>query len=337
MKAPTIDIVNFCNFSCRHCLVEKSAPPLFMDRHLFSHLMDQIGRLGFRYAGITGSGEVSLHPQIEDILFSLAEHNIGFEMLTNGFLFKERLLPLLKDPMIRKRVCLIGFSLDSAREEVHDNNRKEGSFRRIIEAIGLCRLLGIPFYIKTAVTNINKHELRDLLLFTSGLGAFSQSFLFLQPTRRLLTEQLCPDPHELYRLFTELSSWRRIYPRLKLEAFNTSNDLFSCNAFFKFGVDEVGNYLICNNLSNVGTSKETYKGPECIGNIATECLEDLIVRHLNLLPEILKWRFDRKDMIKNAPLSLCNWCFYQFNKLDWLKNDFPDSPWTRCLTSTFTD
>jgi MoaA/NifB/PqqE/SkfB family radical SAM enzyme len=317
--------------------VEKSAPPVYMDKYLFSHLMKQIRSLGFRYAGITGSGEVSLHPQLEDILFSLARHNIGFEMLTNGYLFKERLLPLFKDPVIRKRVRLIGFSLDSAREEAHDGNRKEGSFRRVVEAIGLCRLLGIPFYIKTAVMNLNKHELRDILLFTSGLGTFSQSFLFMQPTRRLIEEGLIPDPHELYRLFVELTAWCRIYPRLKLEAFNTENDLFTCNAFFKFGVDEEGNYLLCNNLSNVGTSHETYKGPECIGNIKDNPLENLIARHLDFLPEILKWRFERKDAIKKAPLSLCNWCFFQFNKLDWLEKDFPDSPWTRCLTSTSTD
>ena len=336
MRAPTIDIVNFCNFSCRHCLVAKSESPKYMDKYLFSHLMEELRYLGFRYAGITGAGEISLHPQLEDIFLSLAENNIGFEILTNGYLFKERVFPLFQNPLIRKRIHLVGFSLDSAKEEIHDGNRKEGSFRKVVEAIGLCRLIGMPFYIKTAVTNINKGELRDILLFTSGLGTTSQSFIFIQPTKRLIEEGLLPDPDEIYRLFTQLSDWRRIFPRLKLEAFNMDNNLFMCNAFYKFGVDEEGNYLFCNNLSNVGTSKERYKGKECIGNVREVPLKDLIVRHLNFLPEVLRWRFDRKEAIKRAPLSLCNWCFYQFGKLDWLK-DFPDSPWTRCLTSTFTD
>ncbi|MEA1936117.1 MAG: radical SAM protein [Thermodesulfobacteriota bacterium] len=336
MRAPTIDIVNFCNFSCRHCLVEKSAKPEYIDKDLFSHLMRELRYLGFKYAGITGSGEISLHPQLEDIFLSLAENNIDFEILTNGYLFKEKIFPLIRNPLIRKRVQLIGFSLDSAREDIHDGNRKEGSFRRVVEAIGLCRLLGIPFYIKTAVTNLNKNELRDILLFTSGLGAVSQSFIFIQPTKRLIEEELIPDPDEIYQLFTQLTDWRRIYPRLKLEAFNTANDLFACNAFYKFGIDEEGNYLFCNNLSNVGTSAENYKGKECIGSIKEISLEDLIVRHLNYLPEVLKWRFERKDAIKKAPLSLCNWCFYQFGKLDWLK-DYPDSPWTQCLTLTSMD
>lgn len=331
MKAPTIDIVNFCNFTCRHCLVQRSSKTVYMDKGLFADLMRQLRYLGFRYAGITGSGEISLHPQLEDIFQSLAEHTIDFEILTNGYLFKERIFPLIRAPQIRKRIRFVGFSLDSVMEEKHDRNRKEGSFRRIIEAIAMCRLLGIPCYIKTAVTNDNKNELLDILLFTSSLNVVSQSFMFIQPTRRLVEEQLIPDPEEIYRLFVQLSEWQHIYPRLKIEAFNTLNDIFTCNAFFKFGVDEEGNFLFCNNLSNVGSSDETYKGGECLGNIRDIPLTELIVRHLNLLPDVLKWRFERRDKIKKAPLSLCNWCFFQFGKLDWLK-EYPDSPWARYLT-----
>ena len=331
MKAPTIEIVNHCNFSCRHCLVDKSAKPVYMERETFSALVRQLRNLGFRYAGITGSGEISLHPQLEEIFQSLAENNIDFEVLTNGFLFRERLFPLLRATHVRKRIRLVGFSLDSAREDKHDQNRKEGSYRRIMEAIGMCRLLGIPCYIKTAVTNGNKDELREMLLLSSGLGVFSHSFTFIQPTRQLIERGLIPDPEEIYGLFIKLAGWQAIFPRLRIEAFNPENDIFTCNAFFKFGVDEAGNYLLCNNLSNVGATPETYKGGECIGNIGERPLEDLIVRHLNLLPDILKWRFERKDKIKKAPLSLCNWCFYQFGKLDWLK-EYPDSPWARYLT-----
>ena len=307
-----------------------------MDKSLFSHLMRELRELGFRYAGITGSGEISLHPQLEDIFLSLAENNIDFEILTNGYLFKERIFPLIQNPLIRKRIQLIGFSLDSAREEIHDSNRKEGSFKRVVEAIGICRLSGIPFYIKTAVTNLNKKDLKEIILFTSGLGAISQSFIFIQPTKRMVEEGMIPDPDEIYQIFTEITPWSEIFPRLKIEAFNTANDLFTCNAFYKFGVDEEGNYIICNNLSNVGSSRENYKGSECLGNIQETPLQDLIISHLDFLPELLKWRFNRKDLIKRAPLSLCNWCFYQFEKLDWLK-EFPDSPWARCLNSTYTD
>ena len=329
MKAPTIEIVNHCNFSCRHCLVDKSAKPVYMERETFSALVRQLRNLGFRYAGITGSGEISLHPQLEEIFQSLAENNIDFEVLTNGFLFRERLFPLLRAPHVRKRIRLVGFSLDSAREDKHDQNRR-GKLPPDREAIGMCRLLGIPCYIKTAVTNGNKDEFEGDA-FADIRSACSSFLTFIQPTRQLIERGLIPDPEEIYGLFVELAGWQAIFPRLRIEAFNTENDLFACNAFFKFGVDEAGNYLLCNNLSNVGATPETYKGGECIGNIGEHPLEDLIVRHLHRLPEILKWRFERKDKIKKAPLSLCNWCFYQFGKLDWLK-EYPDSPWARYLT-----
>lgn len=164
MRPPTIDILNFCNFSCHHCLVNKSARPVYMEKELFSYLIQEVRSLGFRYAGVTGLGEIALHPQLEDIFLILAENNIDFEILTNGYLFKERIFPLLRHPLIRKRIQLVGFSLDSAKEEIHDGNRKAGSFRKVVEATGLCRLLGIPFYIKTAVNNLNKGELREIVL-----------------------------------------------------------------------------------------------------------------------------------------------------------------------------
>ncbi len=336
MKPPTIDIINFCNFSCGHCLVNKSAEHHHMDPHMFADLITQLRGLGYRYAGITGTGEISLHPELEAIFLTCVENNFNFEILTNGFLFKEKLFPLFQHPMIRKRVARVGFSLDSANQAVHDSNRKKGSFQRVVEATGLCRLLGIPFYIKTAVNNLNRNELKDIILFTSSLGASLQTFIFPQPTMRAMDEDIVPEPREIYKAFKEMVHWYNIFPRIKLEAFNPFNDLFMCNAFFKFGVDEEGNYLLCNNLCNVGLSNKNYKGKECIGKIGESSLKDLIVRHIHILPEILEWRLKRKEAIKNAPLSICNWCFHQFGKLDWLEK-YPDSPWTQCLASTSTD
>ncbi len=335
MKPPTIDIINYCNFSCGHCLVNKSAEHRYMDRHMFAGLISELRELGFSYAGITGTGEISLHPQLEDIFLTCVENNFDFEILTNGYLFKEKLFPLFQNPMIRKRIYRVGFSLDSADQKVHDRNRKKGSFQNVIEAIGLCRLMKIPYYIKTAVSNLNKDELREIILFTSGLGAISQSFIFIQPVKEAIEKNIIPDPDEIYRIFNQLVGWCSIFPSLKIEAFNPFNDLFSCNGFYKFGIDEEGNYLFCNNLCNVGTSEETYKGKECIGKIGETPLKDLIIRHINFLPEVLEWRFKRKEAIKKTPLSLCNWCFYQFHKLEWL-HEFPDSPWTQCLTSIST-
>ena len=151
----------------------------------------------------------------------------------------------------------------------------------------------------------------------------------------MITENLIPNPGELYRIFTRLISWRNIFPRLKIEAFNSTTDLFTCNAFYKFGVDEQGNYVICNNLCNLNTSGNIVKGQECLGSLREIDLKDLIIKHINLLHELLQWRFDRKKIIKSSSFSLCTWCFYQFDKLNWLQ-DYPDSPWTRCLNLTST-
>jgi len=334
MKAPTIDLVNFCNFSCSHCLVNREAPKRAMEKELFSQLIRELKDLGFNYCGITASGELSLHPELDEIFHILVRERMDFEILTNGYLFKEKIFPLIKSPLIRKRIQLVGFSLDSHREEIHDKNRVSGSYERIIEAIGLCKLLGIPFYIKTAVTNINKKDLKNIILFTSGLGAAFQSFIFPEPTKKGLEKGIFPEPQEVYNIFLRLINWIPIFPALKIEGFNPSNDLFSCNAFYKFGVDEWGNYLICNNLNDVGIYPTPYKGKECIGNIKDQPLRELIPIHISMLSDILEWRFRHKEKIRKAPLSLCTWCYFQFGKADeWIKS-FPQSSWARWLMQT---
>ncbi len=334
MRAPTIGLINYCNYSCKHCLVDKSVEPEYMEPALFEQIIRQMKYLGFQYAGITGSGEISLHPKLDEIFMILVEHNIDFEILNNGSNFKEKIFPLLKNPAVRKRIYKVGFSLDSSIEEVHDANRQNGSFKKILESIALCRLAGIPFYVKTALTNNNKNNIKDDLLYIAGMKPISQSFLFPQPSKRFIENEILPDPEEIYNICDQLILLKRIIPRLKVEGFNPNNNLFSCNAFYKFGIDEKGNYIICSNLSNL--VKQSY-GEEVIGNIKETELKELIIKHMNFIPKMLEWRFERKEEIKKAPLSLCTWCFYQFNKLEWLTKNYPESPWTKCLNLTSMD
>ena len=327
MEAPTIKIINSCNFSCRHCLTAKPDKPVYLDKVLFEHIVSEMRKMGFKYVAVTGGGEMTLHPQLEDLFYVLVKYNMDFEILTNGYLFKERLLPLLKTPVVRKSIKAVGFSLDGAKQETHDYIREKGSFIKIVEAMGFCKLFEIPFYVKTVVTNVNKNELKELLLFTSGLRAFAHLVISPMPTRRMIEEGDIPDPVELRKIASRLLCWKRkgIFPILEIEAFD--NNLFACNGFRKFSVDEEGNYIFCGNLSNV----ETYESPavtkERLGNLKDMKLKELVIKHFKFLPEVLKWRLERKEAIRNSSFSLCYWCFHQFEKLNWMEK-CPDSPWS---------
>ncbi|HBE04084.1 MAG TPA: hypothetical protein DC049_16655 [Spirochaetia bacterium] len=332
MIPPTIEIINWCNFDCRHCCVAKPGKQerVYINKKLFDRIAAELHAFGFSYTGITGAGEIGLHPELADLFTALARNSIHFEFLSNGSLFKEKIFPVIREPLIRKFLYRVGFSLDSSREEVHDYSRAKGSFRKIIEAIAMCKLSGIPFYIKTTVTNLNKDHLKDIVLLTSSLGAFSQSFIFPCPTKRLIDENLIPSPDETEKLFWQLKAWTKIFSILKLEAFSSDNKLFSCNAFNKFSIDAHGNYLICANLAHVRTYKKQKIGMEACGNFKHDSLDLMVKRHMRLLPEIVKWRLQRKDMIKSSTISLCDWCFYQFGKLEWIK-EYKSSPWAKCF------
>jgi MoaA/NifB/PqqE/SkfB family radical SAM enzyme len=330
MHGLAIELTNACNRGCLHCIRNKADAPEFLPPALAREVLDQARRLGFQTISLTG-GEVALYPYMEEFLALVAEQGFTFTLVTNGHRFRENLLPLLSSPGIREKVGVVCFSLDGATPETHDALRGGGSFQEVWEAATLCQLKGIPFCLKSVVTNFNKEELSDLAMFGAFLGAQSQNFLHPFPSPRFIREEGIPSPEELRNIMVWINDTlsKTFRMRISIEAFNPRPPLFQCqNILESISLDFKGNMILCCNLSHLtrGNGQSSEFGQEWLGNLTEIHLREGVIRHYRAVAELMEARVWEVDKLNDLTSISCYWCLQHFGKLDWLR-DFPDSPW----------
>jgi MoaA/NifB/PqqE/SkfB family radical SAM enzyme len=330
MNSPTVEIGYGCNSDCGHCMVGKRAEHRFMDIELFRSIARDLQRVGFGHIGMTASGELLLHPQLEAMLELLARRNMKTELLTNGWWFKERLLPLLKHPRYRAVVKKVGFSLDGPTPEIHDANRGTGSFHRVMEAVGACTALGIPVFLKSAIRRANCDRLREMILFSASLGLERHRFITPIPVPRSIREDSIPDPAQVRALKTYLDPMHRLTEsKVLLEGWmgDQASPLHLCNPFLSFSIDAEGYLLLCGVLAYVGDEAGVpQSGPERVADLKQVPLEEAIRLHWRRLADVVEWRIQARELFTAGDFQICYWCYYQMGKLDWLKR-YPESPW----------
>lgn len=326
----SIEVTNACNRDCIHCFRDKLEPRQHLPLDLFKQILRQAHQCGIRHISLTG-GEPTLHPAWSDLLFALAERGLKFSILTNGYQFKQRTLPMVLKPTVRRHLNSICFSLDGASANSHDALRGEGSFHEVTEAANLCRLSNIPFKIKTVVTNGNKKELAEIALLGSALGTKQHSFLALVPTPRSLEQALVPSVREMRELYSLItgSLVSAMKADITLEGpWGCNSALFTCNAYQQFySVDHLGNLLFCCNLSHVYTeAKLETMGREFLADLKEEPLEKGIIQHYRLLARFTEDRLDEARYRTVLFPYPCLWCLKYFGKLEWAKN-YHCFPW----------
>ena len=328
MFALCIEPTNLCNRSCLHCVRNKLEPKESISLDLVERILKQAKALRISSISLTG-GEVALYPHLEQLIRTIVDYGFRFNLVTNGFRFRERMLPLLTQPKIKKKLGEVCFSLDGARAISHDALRGKGSFKEVMEAATLCRLKEIPISLKTIISNFNKGEFTELALLGATLGTQNHGFIHPYLTPRLIKERVIPSPDELegiiFWLMEALS--KTTGTKIHIESYGSPTVLFQCNAFRSLSVDYEGNLIFCCNLSHVtNEAQPSALGQEFLANLKEVSLSEGISRHFDLLAELMRQRL--KDAENLSPLTYipCYWCFKYFGKLNWLKN-YPESPW----------
>jgi MoaA/NifB/PqqE/SkfB family radical SAM enzyme len=330
MNSPTIEIGYGCNMACSHCMIGKQGEQRFMDVGVFRTVIRGLQDLGFGYVGLTASGELLLHPQLEAMLEFLARRNMKAELLTNGWWFRERLLPLLKHPRYRAVVAKIGFSLDGPDAEIHDANRRAGGFSRVMEGVAACTGLGIPVFLKSAIRRANCRRIRDMILLSASLGIERHRFITPIPVPQSIREDALPGPAEVRTLKQYLDPMSALTGgKVLLEGWmgDQSSPLHPCNPFFSFSVDAEGYLLLCGILAYIGDEEgRPLSGPERVADLKEVPLAEAIRLHWRRVADVMEWRLGAKDLFTAGDFQICYWCYYQMGKLGWLKNH-PESPW----------
>jgi sulfatase maturation enzyme AslB (radical SAM superfamily) len=330
MDGLSIELTNVCNRRCLHCFRNQADPPGFLSLSLAREVLGQARDLGFHTVCLTG-GEVALYPHLEEFLALVVDQGFTVTLVTNGHRFQENLLPLLLAPDNREKLSVVCFSLDGASPETHDALRGPGSFREVVKAATLCQFKGIPFTLKSVITNFNKKELTNLALFGATLGAQEHGFLHPLPTPRAIREGVIPPPAEVREIMEYISGTlaKAMRTRIYLEGFGPQTTLFTCpNTQQCAHLDFQGNLVLCCNLSHItlGEGNPSVLGREWLADLQETPLREGLVRHFHGVARLMEARLGDMEKLADLTLIPCYWCIRHFGKLEWLR-DFPESPW----------
>ena len=151
------EITLACCFSCKYCGSKSGhARKNELTTEECLHVADQLGELGCRYVSLIG-GEVFMRPDWDMIAGRLADHGMNVSVITNGFLFSEKLISQLKNA----GVTSVAISIDGP-ESIHDKYRHTGSFQRAQKAVFALGSAGIPVSVITTLHHENAERLEEL-------------------------------------------------------------------------------------------------------------------------------------------------------------------------------
>jgi hypothetical protein len=88
MVAPTMAIIYptySCNMRCYGCISNaENAKPASLSVPVFSNFLSDFVGMGGESLEFSGGGEPTLHPKFDELIDSVARHNLQFGMITNG-------------------------------------------------------------------------------------------------------------------------------------------------------------------------------------------------------------------------------------------------------------
>jgi len=323
-----IELTNRCNFVCKHCLRDERLPRRNISFKLIKKILKEAKVYGIKHIAFTG-GEPTLHPEFEKIIKEVVTHGFTYHVVTNAWNFLD-VLPILERNGIGKLKGL-SFSIDSPREEVHDEIRAKGSYKRVMSAISACFLKKIPFSLQMTICNKNIDQLDEMALLASKLKAERLFFAFIQPTPGNVKEGLVPAPEEQTRVAAEIVRMAGVFSIgiFLSPGFDVPELMFQCRALrmSSLTVDFMGNLMFCCQLSGYAGGEAN---KDVIANLSKVSLFDA---HKMLIDKIAEFQKDRVSLISSKSVGSldrfpCFYCAKYFDKLNWLKKD-PKNPWNR--------
>lgn len=139
-----------CCFSCNYC---GSKAGRARDNELSTDecldVAKQLADVGCRRVSLIG-GEVFMRPDWKAIVKALTDRNVKVSIITNGYLFSEKIIVDIKECKIES----VAISLDGP-ETVHDRFRQRGSFKRAIQAIETLTQFDIPVSVISTLHDEN--------------------------------------------------------------------------------------------------------------------------------------------------------------------------------------
>lgn len=161
-KKIVLEILNFCNLSCKHCLYKfKGKEKEFLSKKKSFSLIDKASERKIAKLVLTG-GEPTLHPNF----FEIANYAISkipkVSICTNGFFSSEK----LEKKIARLNFSTFTVSIDSHIDTVHDEFRgRKGALKRTVHFLKELKKAGKNISIHTAIHPANLDHIKDTINF----------------------------------------------------------------------------------------------------------------------------------------------------------------------------
>jgi MoaA/NifB/PqqE/SkfB family radical SAM enzyme len=261
-------------------------------------------------------GEPTLHPQFADMVELVATYGYPFTFVTNGWNFPQT---FSKIQDWKNKLESVSLSLDGASETTHDTLRRQpGSFRRLMQAISLCHVHGVPVHINMVVTRANRDELEAVAILASRLGCAALGYGHCQPTPDALAADLVLNARERRDVETEIAALQQIFtmPIFLAGDHYTAARFAQCPQLHmqEFNIDYRGYLTACCTLSN-------YRG----GTPDTDVLADLhkmsfVEAHRRLIAKIAQINQEKLERLATcvpteAEQFLCTHCLLHYQKV----------------------
>lgn len=130
-----------CNFSCDQCSCALNHDPRRKRLSIaqFKDVIDQAIEMGAFQFNLNGGEPMLYFEDIKELCRHIASNGCYVHMATNGFYFTEERMKIMKSVGLRS----FEMGLDGSIESLHDANRAEGSYRRIMENTVLAKKVGL--------------------------------------------------------------------------------------------------------------------------------------------------------------------------------------------------
>ena len=252
-----------CNSQCDQCSCRLAYDPskerLTMAE--FKNIIDQARALGaFQFCLTGGEPLLQLNDTLEIIKYLRAK-KCYVHLCSNGLLMTEEILKKLKEAGLNS----LEMGLDSAVPQVHDDNRRETGYAKIMQVIEWARPLKIRIVLNTISTH-EKIKNHDLLALVKLAQAKRVNLQITPPcvtgAWKNKTEILMDGKEKQYFW------WLMKFPRVRTDMYSSLTTVRCPAAREKIGVQPYGDVVSCPLIQVV------------YGNIKNEHLEQIIEKML---------------------------------------------------------